>query len=111
MPSGHHPLGTVQHRAKIIGSPQLGFTGRQSHPDRQLQLLLCGHRGIDRGPRRRERGTHAVTGVFEHEAAVRLDRRAQHLVMRGQRRPHPVRIGLPPTGRTLDIGEQKRHNT
>ena len=30
--------------------------------------------------------------------------------MGGQRRPHPVGVGLPPTGRTLDIGEQKRHH-
>src|SRR5262245_21118856 len=29
--------------------------------------------------------------------------------MGGQRRPHPLGVRLPPTGRTLDIGEQKRH--
>ncbi len=34
----------------------------------------------------------------------------QHLVMGGQRHPHPLRVGLPPTGRTLHIGEQKRHH-
>ena len=28
-----------------------------------------------------------------------------------QRRPHRLRVGLPPTGRTLNIGEQKRHDT
>jgi hypothetical protein len=28
----------------------------------------------------------------------------------GQRRPHPLRVGLPPTSRTLHIGEQKRHH-
>ena len=41
---------------------------------------------------------------------MRLDRRAQHLVVRGERRPHAIRVGLPPTGRTLNIGEQKRHH-
>ena len=51
-----------------------------------------------------------VIGVLEQEAAVRLNRRAQHLVVGSQRRSHRVRVGLPPTGRTLDIGEQKRHN-
>ena len=35
---------------------------------------------------------------------------AQHLVMGGQRRPHRFRVGLPPTGRTLHIGEQERHH-
>jgi hypothetical protein len=78
---------------------------------RQLKLALRGDRSIHRRPRRRERGTYAVTGVFEQPTAVPLDRRAQHLVMRGQRRPHPLPIGLPPTGRTLHIGEHKRHHT
>ena len=41
---------------------------------------------------------------------MRLDRRAQHLVVDDERRPHRLRVGLPPTGRTLDIGEQKRHH-
>jgi hypothetical protein len=31
-------------------------------------------------------------------------------LMGGQRRPHPIGVVLPPTGRTLDIGEQKRHH-
>src|SRR6476646_9029645 len=31
--------------------------------------------------------------------------------MRGQRRVHAIGVGFPPTGRTLDIGEQKRHDT
>jgi hypothetical protein len=29
----------------------------------------------------------------------------------GQRRTHRSSVGLPPTGRTLDIGEKKRHDT
>ena len=33
-----------------------------------------------------------------------------YLVMCGQRRPHRLGVGLPPTGRTLHIGEQKRHH-
>jgi hypothetical protein len=41
---------------------------------------------------------------------MRFDRGAQHLVMRHKGRPHRVRVGLPPTGRTLHIGEQKRHH-
>ena len=53
---------------------------------------------------------HTVPGVLEPPAPVRLNRRAQHLVMGGQRHPHAIGVGLPPTGRTLDIGEQKRHH-
>ena len=110
MPGGHHPRRTVQHRTEVVGLPQFGFAGRDPHPHRQLQLALRGHRGIDRTLRRGERGAHPITGVLEQEAAVRLDRLAQHLVMCGQRRPHPLGVGLPPTGRTLHIGEQKRHH-
>jgi hypothetical protein len=45
--------------------------------------------------------------VLEHETAVRLNRGAQHLVVRCQRRAHAFGVGLPPTGRSLDVGEQK----
>jgi hypothetical protein len=30
--------------------------------------------------------------------------------MRGERCPHAVGVGFPPTGRTLNVGEQKRHH-
>ena len=111
MPGGHHPRRTIEHRTEVIPVAQLGFAGRQPHPHRQLQRPLRGHRRIHRRPRRGERGAHPVTGVLEQPTAVPLDRRAQHLVMGGQRHPHPVRVGLPPTGRTLNVGEQKRHDT
>ena len=105
---GHHPRGAVEHRAEVVPVAQFGFTGRDAHPHRQLQCLLRIDRRIDRRSRRGERGDHAVSGMAEQEAVVRLDRGAQHLVMRQQGRPHCIRVGLPPTGRTLDIGEQKR---
>ena len=111
MPGGHHPRSSVEHRTEISTLAQLGFPGRQPHPYRQLKLRLRGHRRINRSPGGGERGTHPVTGVLEHEAALRLDHLAQHLVMGGQRGPHRIRVGLPPTGRTLDIGEQKRHHS
>ena len=102
---GHHACGPIQNRSEIVARTQFGFAGRQPHPHRQLQPPLRGHRGIHRRTRRGERGAHPVTGVLEHEPAVRLDRRAQHLVMGGQGFPHPIRVGLPPTGRTLNVGE------
>ena len=111
MPGGHHPRRTIQHRTEVIPAAQLGFPGRQPHPHRQLQRPLRGHRRIHRRARRGERGAHAVAGVLEQPTPVPLDRGAQYLVMRGQRHPHRLRVGLPPTGRTLNIGEQKRHNT
>ena len=110
VPSGHHPRRTIQRRTEVVPVTQLGFASRQAHPHRQLQRPLRGHRRIHRRLRRGERAAHPVAGVLEQEAAVRLDRRAQHLVMRRQGRPHRVGVGLPPTGRTLDVGEQKRHH-
>ena len=107
---GHHPRSPIQHRTEVVAVAQFGFAGRDPHPHRQLQRPLRSHRGIDRRPGRRECGTHPVTGVLEQPTAVRLDRRAQHLVMCGEGLPHRIRVCLPPTGRTLDIGEQKRHN-
>jgi hypothetical protein len=44
------------------------------------------------------------------ETAVRLDFEAQHLVMRNEGRPHCISVRIPPTGRSLDIGEQKCHH-
>ena len=110
VPGGHHPRRAIEHRTEVVRPAQLGFAGRDPHPHRQLQRPLRGHRRIDRRRRRGERGTHAVAGVLEQPAAVRLDRLAQHLVVGGERRPHRFRVGLPPTGRTLHIGEQKRHH-
>ena len=110
MPGGHHPRRTVEHRTEVVRPPQLGLAGRDPHPDRQLQRPLPSHRGINRTSGRGERGAHPVAGVLEHKAAVRLNRPAQHLIVGGQRRPHPVGVGLPPTGRPLDIGEQECHH-
>jgi hypothetical protein len=105
VPGGHHPCRTIEHRAEVVRLAQLGLAGRQTHAHRQLQRPLRGHRRIHRTARRGERRADPVAGVFEQPAAVRLNRRPQHLVMGGQRRPHRLRIGFPPTGRTLHIGE------
>ena len=73
MPGGHHPRGPVEHRPEVVPVPQFGLTGRQPHPHRQLQRPLRGDRSIDRRPRRRERGSHTVTGVAEQKTVVRLN--------------------------------------
>jgi hypothetical protein len=108
---GHHACGAIQNRSEVVALTQLGLAGRQPHPHRQFECPLRGHRRIDRRSRRGERGAHTVAGVFEQPAAVRLDRLAQRLVVCREGDPHPVRVGFPPTRRTLDIGEQKRHDT
>ncbi len=107
---GRRQRRTVEHRTEVIPLAQLGLAGRQSHPHRQLQCPLRSERGIHCGSRRGERRAHPVAGVLEHVSAVRLNRPVQHLVMGGQRHPHPIGVSVPPTGRTLDIGEQKRHH-
>ncbi len=107
---GPRPHGKLKRPTEVIRFPQLCFFCRDAHPHRQLQVPLGSHCGINRTPRRGERGTHTVTGVLEQPAPERLDRLAQHLVMGGQRHPHPLGVRLPPTGRTLHIAEQKRHH-
>jgi hypothetical protein len=110
MPGSHHPRRTVEHRTEIVPVAQFGLTGRNAHPHRQLQRPLRSDRSINRRARRRECGNHAVTAVAEQKAVVRLNRGAQHLVVRQQGRPHRRRVSFPPTGRPLNIGEQKRHH-
>ena len=110
MPGGHHPCCSVEHRAGVITSTQFGLTGRKSHPYRQLERPLRVHRRIHRRLRGVERSAHTITGVLEHKALVRLDRRTQNLVMGGQCCPHCVGIRLPPAGRTLHVGKQKGHH-
>jgi hypothetical protein len=110
MCSGHHSCGSIEHRSELVPVAQLGLAGCQSHSHRQLQLPLRVDRGAHGGHRRREGRHETIARVAEQEPVIRLDRRAQHLVVDDERRPHRLRIGLPPTGRTLHIGEQKRHH-
>ena len=77
----------------------------------QLQHPLGGHGGINRALRRGEGRAHPVSGVLEQEAPMRLNRPAQHLIVGGQRRSHLIGVRFPPTGRSLNIGEQKGHHT
>jgi len=110
MSSGHHLCGTIEHRSEVIPISQLGLAGCQSHSHRQRQLPLLIDRGVHGAHRRREGRHETVAGVAEQEPVIGLDQCAQHLVVHDERRPHRIRVGLPPTGRTLDISEQKRHH-
>ena len=104
----HQSGRAVQHWAGIIAIVQLSLSGCDADAHRQFQRPLCGDRGVDGGARRGEYGAHPVAGVLEDVARVRLDRLAQHLVVRVQRHPHPLRVGFPTPSGTFDIGEQKR---
>ena len=111
MPGGHHPCSTIQHRTEVIPIPQFGFAGRQPHPHRQLQCPLCGHRRIHRRARRGERGTHPSPVCLNNQppCASIASRNTSSWAARAIRML--VRVGFPPTGRTLNVGEQKRHDT
>ena len=105
MPGGHHPRRTVQHRTEVVPVAQLCLTGRQPHPHRQLQRPLRSHRGIHRDLGE-AKAAHTPSPVCLNMKPPCASIAAQHLVMGGQRRPHRIGVGLPPTGRPLDIGER-----
>ena len=110
MAGGHHPRGAVEYGAEVIPAAQFGFAGGDAHPYRQFQRQLRCDRGIDSRRGRVEYGTHAVTRVIEHPPVIRTDNLTKNLVVSLHRHPHGAGICLPPTGGTLDIGEQKREH-
>ena len=111
MTRGHHSRRTVEHRAEIVVVSQFGLAGRDAHPNRQFQLPLRGDRGLDRRHRRDERsGTPRRRCGLNRKPSFASIGVAQYFVVRSQCNPHRVGIGFPPTGRTLNIGEQKGHD-
>jgi len=88
MPGSHHSRHTIEHHAEVVTLPQLGFAGRNPHPDGQSEIALSGNRRVQRRSRRRECRAHTVAGVLEQPAPMRLDRLTQHLVVGGKRGPH-----------------------
>ena len=97
---GHHPRRTNrgQHRSNRPRAtrPHHESPETPSAPAARTPPL-CSHGGIHRCFRRGEGRAHTIAGVLEQPASVRLNGRTQHLVMGSQRRPHRVRVGLPPT--------------
>ena len=123
--NGVDRINSAQHRpASLLGQqtrsvacePHVPHCSSRPSPWTDSSALVCGEhppcgrRGIQRTPRRGERGAQPVTGVLEQPAAVRLDRGAQHLVMGGQRRPYAIVVGLPPDGSNGPHRWQKRHH-
>jgi hypothetical protein len=58
-----------------------------------------------------ERSTERVAGGGEHIAAALLDPGAYNIVVDTQRRRHRLSICSPQPRASLNIGEQKRHDT
>jgi hypothetical protein len=50
-----------------------------------------------------------LIGLVEEPGEPRIDGDPGRLDVDNERDPHRLRVGFPPTGRTLNIGEQKRH--
>ena len=113
----HHPRGAVHGRAEEVvtlldqrscvdahASPEL--TARWPGGCAETELGLDGRaRGrVDA----REHGGHTVAKVLEDAAAVALYRGPDDLVVPSERGGHVRAVQLPPTSRTLDIGEEQR---
>jgi hypothetical protein len=81
MPCGHHPCGAVEHGAEVVTGPKLSFPGRDTHPHRQLESQLGLDSRIDSRARRCERSDNTIACMTEQEPVMRLDRRAQHIVV------------------------------
>ena len=58
---------------------------------------------------RRERGAEAVARDREHVSVARVDRRAEEVVVTAECGLHRRRVLGPHSGRTLDVGEEERH--
>ncbi len=91
-----HPRAARPHPSRHPSAPATPATAapRPRHPPR---------------PSRRERRTHPVTGVLEQPPAVPSIAERSTSSCAANADPHPIGIRLPPTRRTLDISEQKRH--
>jgi hypothetical protein len=101
----HHARSAVQRGAEVVLAAHFGLAGCDTHSHRQLQRVLRGDRGVDGRPWRLECRTYPVTGVLEQPTVMRRNGVPHDLVVSDQRPPHRISIRLPPTGRTLDIGE------
>ena len=107
----HHPRRTIEHCAVVVGAPQLGLTRCDAHPNRQREIPLCRYRRLDCIPRRLKDGAHAVAGVLEHLAVMVVDLGAQYPIVVFECDAHLVSVGLPPSGRSFDVGEQERDDS
>ena len=90
----HDPRRPIQRRAVVVPVPLLALTGVHTHPHPQrpgllprlrAQRALRLDRRAQRVPHAREHRVHTITGRLDHVTVVRLDRRAQQLVVTRQR--------------------------
>ena len=105
----HHPRSAVEHTPKYPRRATGLRRSRSPSGPATPGLVARPQRHRWRTWARRTRA-HPITGVLEQPTAVCLDGPASYLVVCGQCRPHALGVRFPPTGRPLNIGEQKRHH-
>ena len=110
MPGGHHPRRTVEHRTEVIALAQLGLACRDAHPYRQFQCTLAAIAAstADLGEANAAHTPSPVCLNINPPCASIAARNTSSWAASATRIASGV--GLPPTGRTLDVGEQKRHH-
>ena len=82
---------------------------RETRPRFRVQRNLRVDRGGNRILDARERGAEAVARDREHVSVARVDRRAEQVVVTAECGLHRRRVLGPHSGRTLDVGEEERH--
>ncbi len=115
---GHEPGGAIDRGSVVVAVAVLGFAGVYADADPQrLGVLptlrddrsLRGCCGRERLARAGEHCVHAIAGHLHDAPVVLRDRRTQQLVVTRQRDPHGLRLLLPESRRTFEIGEDERH--
>jgi hypothetical protein len=113
----HESRGAVRRRPVVVAVAQLGLARVDAHTDPQREPVgprlarereLRVDRRRDRVVRRGEHGVHTVAGRLHDETVVELDRGPEDLVVAGECGRHRRGLFLPEAGRALDIGEQER---
>ena len=110
MPGGHDPCGPVEHRSEVIPVAQFGFPlampMRTGNSSRRCAVTAA------------SRAAFGEANAATTPSPVWLNRNPSYdsIAVRStsscasSAAPHRVGFGLPPTGRTLNIGEQEGHD-
>ena len=114
----HESSGTVEGWSEVVAIAFVGLAGVQRHSDVQRDRIepdLLGKgalnlsRGVESGVGCFERHRKAVPTGREHIARVRVGDAPNDLIVDAESRVHRRWVFLPLGGRSLDVGEQKRH--
>ncbi len=106
----HHPSSAVEHRSEVVTVAQLSLAGGDTDPHRQLQLPLRIDCGGDCRRRRCERSHTPSPVCLNRKPSCASIAERNTLSCAASATRIASASDFPPTGRTLDIGEQKRHH-